>query len=208
MTKRSFALEPGGPKRLEVSWGLSYRSFAVSLDGQRVEPVGTKALLKQGMAWTLPDGSRLEAKIRTATIHGHDLLLYRDGLPVPGSGADPSSRLKLAVGILCYVAAVNTGLGVLALAMHLQPLLQAGLGAASIGEGVIYAGLAYGAHRRSRAALVVAILLYLADTVLTVSTSHVGGGFIVRIVLLVALIRGLQAAQELRRPGSPVYEAG
>ena len=64
MTKLTYALEEGGPRRLAVSWsekGLwwAWRDFTVQLDGETVGVTATERQLRKGQEFALADGSNL-----------------------------------------------------------------------------------------------------------------------------------------------------
>jgi hypothetical protein len=48
MPKQQYALEQGGPKRLEISWTGIWRNFTVRLDGQVVGTVENQKALRAG----------------------------------------------------------------------------------------------------------------------------------------------------------------
>jgi hypothetical protein len=89
--KREFALEPGGPKRLKITYPWNLTNAVVLLDGQTITSFATKADFQRGSTCKLPDGSLLT--IRFGTIEGAPFLkgvhAIRNGVPLPGSAADP-----------------------------------------------------------------------------------------------------------------------
>ncbi len=91
MARRRFALERGGPKRLELRWRRGLRDFQVALDGQ-VWSLDRTAVVA-GTSLTLPGGSSLFVqwvKRRWSSIALRDTLrVDKDGVPLPGSDEDP-----------------------------------------------------------------------------------------------------------------------
>jgi hypothetical protein len=89
--KKEFALEHGGPKRLTISCPANLANAEVFLDSQRIMTFASKTDLLRGATCKLPDGSLLT--VRYAPIEGARFLkglhAVRNGLPIPGSAADP-----------------------------------------------------------------------------------------------------------------------
>src|SRR3954468_13841258 len=106
MPSAKFALEAGGPKRLEVSWSGFWKNIAVRLDGDEVGSIPTKAELKQGRSFTLPDSSVIHVKL-AESVGNVEIQLTRDGRPLPGSAADPLQRVKTAGGIVYFIAGLS-----------------------------------------------------------------------------------------------------
>jgi hypothetical protein len=102
MARRRFALEQGGPKELELRWGLWKRNFEVAVGGRswRLD----RPQLKAGATLELPNGSSLFVRWvppRWYTAGERDrLLVERDGLPVPGSDGDPRVVGRRAGGLI------------------------------------------------------------------------------------------------------------
>jgi len=89
--KKEFALEPGSPKRLKITYPGNLASAEVLLDGQRIMAFSSKADFQRGLTCKLPDNSVLT--VRYGPIEGVPLLkgvhVIRNGAPLPGSAADP-----------------------------------------------------------------------------------------------------------------------
>lgn len=205
MAKTQFALEAGGPKRLELSWGFSWKNFQVTLDGQQVGTAqGGQKELKEGLQFRLPDGSVLEIQLVQSAM-STEMHVLRDGVPLPGSASEPEQRVKSAAYLLYFLAGLNTLLGVVAMVIVSDVLEGMGIGIGNILFGAIVAALGFFAYRRSRVALVLAIVLYAADSLYTLTTfSGVGrsppiAGIFFRIYIIYALVQAVKAAGELAR---------
>ena len=109
--KQDFWLEPGGPKRLMVEYEPRFKHAEVTFDGQKVITFASAAEFNRGMTVKLPDGSLLTAKY--GPIAGAEWLqvmkgihLIRNGVPVPGSAAEPLPKWTWAFvvgcGIICF----------------------------------------------------------------------------------------------------------
>src|SRR5215475_655062 len=89
--KKEFALDPGGPKRLTVTYGWNLANAEVLLDGRKIASFPTKADFQRGTTCKLPDGALLT--VRFGSVEGAPLLkgvhVIRNGAPLPGSAADP-----------------------------------------------------------------------------------------------------------------------
>jgi hypothetical protein len=205
MATTKLALEAGGPARLELSWGLFWKNFRVMLDGQLVGTVdGGQKQLKEGVEFTLPDGSNLRIQLVQSAMNV-ELRVLRNGAPLPGSASDPAKRVQSAAYLLYFLAALNTLLGVVAMALNSEALEGLGMGIGSIIFGAIVAVLGFFTYRRSRVAPVLAIVLYVADTLFTLYTVVEEGrsppvfGIIIRIYIIYALAQAAKAAGELAR---------
>jgi hypothetical protein len=205
MAKRRFALEPGGPKRLELSWGGFWKNFQVTLDGALVDTVeGGQKRLKEGVELPLPDGSNLHIQIvQTAMIV--ELRVLRNGAPLPGSTSDPEQRVRNAAYLLYFLAGLNTLLGVVSLVFDIPALNEFSMGIDSILFGGLVAVLGFFTYRRSRVAPILAIILYVIDAIYTVVTIAGAGrtppvaGIFIRIAIIYTLVQGAKAAGELVR---------
>jgi hypothetical protein len=205
MATKTFALEPGGPKRLEVKWGMFWRNFTVTLDGQQVGTVdGGQKELKQGVEFRLPDGSGLHIQLVSGAM-SVELQVMRDGKALPGSASDPAQRVQNAAYMLYFFAGLNTLLGVVAMLIDNEVLDRLGMGIGSIIFGAIVATLGFFTSRRSRVAPMLAIVLYVADTLYTFAAAveaggrSPGAGIIIRIWIIWTLWKAFQAAGELAR---------
>jgi hypothetical protein len=70
--KKEFALDPGGPKRLTITYPGNLANAEVLLDGQRVMAFSSKAEFQRGTTCKLADGSMLT--VRFGPIEGVPLL--------------------------------------------------------------------------------------------------------------------------------------
>ena len=108
--KKEFALDPGGPKRLKITYPGNLTNAEVLLDGQRIMTFPTKADFLRGTTSKLPDGSILT--VRFGPIEGVPLLkgvhVIRNGAPLPGSAADPVPKWAWAFMIACALIPVVT----------------------------------------------------------------------------------------------------
>jgi hypothetical protein len=108
--KKEFALDPGGPKRLTITYPGNLANAEVLLDGQRLIAFSTKAEFQRGTTCKLPDGSVLT--VRFGPIEGVPLLkgvhVIRNGAPLPGSAAEPVPKWAWLFMIACAAIPVIT----------------------------------------------------------------------------------------------------
>lgn len=207
MGSKKLALEAGGPQRLELSWGLFWKKFTVTLDGKVVGTTdGGSSELKKGVDFRLPDGSTLSVQIQSGVLQV-DLAVKRDGVPLPGSSTDPEQRIKSAAYLLYFLAGLNTLVGVIAMAIPNEALEALGMGIGSVLFGAVTAVLGFFTYRGTRVAPILAIVLYVGDTLITLMDTVAQGGkpqvfgFIIRVYIVVTLVKAVQAVNELRRQG-------
>ena len=207
MPSISFALEPAGPKRVTVSWRIFWRDVSVTLDGEEVLKIADQKALRAGASRTLADGSTLSIKLEQRFMTP-ELVLSRNGTPLPGSATDPATRVKAALGVLLFIGGASIIGGLIAEVFHVEWLKAIGLGVGSIVEGCVYAALAFFVKRGSRVALGVGIGLFLLDSIAAVvvlansSVSPVGALF-ARAIFVAVLVRGYAAMAKPKSNAQP-----
>jgi hypothetical protein len=204
MQKLTYALEPGGPKRLEVSWNAMWKEFTVRVDDRVVGRVSGQKELREGKQFRLKDRSTLSVRLQNK-LTGVELEILHDGQPLPGTSADPATRLKNAYGIVFFVAGLNIVLGSVAVLFE-APFLQAlGIGFYSILFGLVFLVLGFFVKRKFQFALLLAIVVFALDSILGVifaMTSGVtpsAGGLLARILLIIPMIQGIPAMCALKQ---------
>lgn len=202
--EQKFAIEPGGDKRVVVKWQGIWKNVEVLFDGQRLgEPFPNLKALKEGRQFRLPDGRALDVRFVQSAFNTQGLTLLLDGRPLPGAGNDPRVQIKLAAGLLYFVAGLSALLGIVGLA-GVRFMRDLGFSWPSLVAGVVLAVLAYvGVKYRSRVAFGIAAGIIALDMVLTFAlTAGVGhvpfAAIFFRILILAAVIRGIKAVGDLR----------
>lgn len=121
MAKRLYRLERGGPKILSLRWGWGMRDFQVQC-GSSAWNVERPAL-EAGATFVLPDGSSLFVQRPKRPWYSMDsrsfLVIERDGLPVPGSDADPRVLGRRAGGLVILFGGFRA-LAILAVLFNLR----------------------------------------------------------------------------------------
>lgn len=198
--EQKFALDKGGDKRLLVRWKGIWKNVEVVLDGVVLgEPFPNFKALKQGGDFKLPDGRTLHVQFVTGAFAMQGLTLLIDGRPLAGSSADPRMQIKLAAGLIYFVAGLSALLGILGMA-GVKFLAYLGFHWPSLVGGILLGGLGFvGVRYKSRAAFAVAAGVMVVDTVLTLALSVQPrgqlptAGLFLRVMIIVAIIRGIKA---------------
>ncbi len=203
MAKQAFALEAGGPKRLEVTWGGIYRNVTVKLDRRTLGTIADQRALAKGKDFRLPDGSKLHVQL-VSTFLVSELRVLRNGEPLPGSPSDPQARLRNAYLLVYAVGGLDSLLGLASVLLHVRFLQQAGVGLASVLFGLVFLGLGYLVQKQSLFALMTAIVLFIVEGFAAlVLAARAGGtppltGLLVRMILLIPMFQGVAAIKSLK----------
>jgi len=187
-----------------VRWQGIWKNVEVLFDGQPLgEPFPNFKALKIGRRFHLPDGRPLDVKFVQATFNTQGLTLLLDGRPLPGAGNDPRVQIKLAAGLLYFVAGLSALLGILGLA-GVRFMRDLGFSWPSLVAGVVLAVLAFvGVKYRSRAAFGVAAGIIALDMIATFAlTAGVGrvpfAAIFFRVLIIAAVIRAIKAVGDVR----------
>lgn len=211
MPKQQFALEPGGPKRLVVEWKAAFNDAKVSVDGQVLGEFPRRKDFEAGGEWNLADGRRLEVSLKSRLFPGPTVDITIDGVPLSGSNADPMTRLKNSAGIVFFVGGLTLLLGLIAELAKVEFLSRMGFGWISAGIGLAFIALGFGVLKRSLAALIAAVTLYVLDIVLSVvaiaETKGPPTGIVIKVFLLIGMCQGFGAMNDLKRAASPTHIA-
>jgi hypothetical protein len=200
---RKYSLVEGQPPRLELSWKGIWKEITITVDGQTVGVIPDQKALKQGRDFQLPDGDTLHVQLKTG-FGSAELQVLRNGQPLPGSGSDPVQRLKMAAGVVWFIAGLNVLLGAVAVLARVETLARMGVGWPSMIEGLIYGLLAYFVGKRSIIALGLAVGLFGLDTVLVLASMVQAGGrpgvggIVMRIFLFLPMVQGFGAIKALK----------
>lgn len=196
MPSIKLALEKQGPKRVEVAWESGWKNVVARLDGQEVGRIASQAELQAGREFPLPDGSPLRLQLQQAG-NGPQLVVLRNGVPLPGSSSDPEVTLKTAAGGAYFIGGLNLVMGCLA-AGGVAELNRLGISGFNAGYGLLFLVLAYFIGRRSAIALGFAVAIHAVDGILALAApGGVGAGLFMRVFLLIMMWRGFAAIREL-----------
>jgi hypothetical protein len=205
MPKQQLALEPGGAKRLEISYGLNWKNVSIKLDGREIGVIPDQNTLKEGRTFKLDDGSDLSVQLTRSAL-STELRVLRNGKPLPGSASDPARKLATSYGVIFFVGGLSAVIGLLAEIGNVDFLRGFGAGWFTVIIGVLFIGLGFLVRQRMLLALYAAIALYALDAILLVVTavSVPGGrapisGIALHVVFLIFMYQGVGAIQELDR---------
>jgi hypothetical protein len=203
MPKKSYALQKGGPKEIEISWGFAWKNFTVKHNGEIIGTVANQRELKEGRQFMLKDGSSLSVKLKVG-FGKAGLEVLRNGQPLPGSDMDPVQKIKIAFGLLLFIAGMNILVGLVLSTVDLN-YLGLGFGIGYIIFGIVFGILAFLIKARSLAALWIAIVLLILDAVaglaiqVTTHNNTTVAWVIIRVMILIYLFNAAKPIKELKK---------
>ncbi len=220
MPSRTYALEPGGPQRLELTWDAGWKNVQVKLDRKALGSRVHASDLMQGCNFRTPEGKRLKVQLEKARS-GFELVVKLDGVPLPdsapvgdSSGAEPSNEhIRTAIGVMYFVAGANLLAG-LAAAGGVEFLSQMGFGIGTAVIGLVFGVLAVVVHLlRSQIALGIGIALLTLDGLYMVVLLASGAlgvvtGLFMRVLFIIALVRGFIAVGAAGARGRRLAQEG
>lgn len=125
--KEQYALQPGGPERLVVSWEKGWQNFTIYLDGRELGKFVNPQAIKDGQCFDLKDGTQIKVKLIRDFIFWYLQILWRDR-PVPGSETDPETQLKKAYNIFTNIWKIGAGIVGLVFLLSLFAINEVGAG--------------------------------------------------------------------------------
>jgi hypothetical protein len=203
MPKVRYALEKGGPRRLEISWRGNYTEFTIRLDGNVIGSINDYEQLKAGQEFRLEDSSSIKVQLPRRSVFTWPQV-SKDGLPLHPSGLEPAKRLSNTYKIILLFAGVNLAVGI-GLLSHagLQNFPTVNL--RSLVAGGLFLLLAFFVMRRSIIALSIAVGILALDLILAVIFPPELPRFILiaavifRVFILLAMIQGFGAIKSLKQ---------
>jgi hypothetical protein len=203
MPSRTYALERGGPERLQIYWRGQWKNVRVYLDGREIGTVSGSKELRHGREFPLGDGSMLRVQYVDG-FFSPELRLLRDGQPLPGSESDPTERLRMAAALVYLIAGLNLLLGLAAELYGWERLRRYGFSSTSVVFGGVFLVLGFSVWRRSLQAMKAAIGLFVLDSVAMLILTAVQSGrlpvgvLLIRLFLFARMLPGVGAIRELR----------
>jgi hypothetical protein len=205
LRKQAFAIEPNGEKRLIIAWKGVWNQVTIFLDKKWIGTIPDKKALTSGREFSLPDGS----SIKVLLDNKNGLNVLRNGQPLSGSATDPGTQRKsayvLSYGIIYFVALSTLVLGLVNLIFHPAILEQLGNGLYQVVFGLVFLALGFFVQKKSHTALILAILIYGLDGLVTLISMISQGSILwisvlmMRILFITPMIKGLDAIQELNK---------
>ena len=199
MPSKQFTIDSSGIKRLEISYKGYYKNFTVAVDGKPLGTILNDKELEKGKSFSLPDKSVLDFKLIK-----QELVILKNGKPLPGTAADPVEILKVTSFFIMFLGGINVCAGLLEILFTFSFLTEAGIGIFSIAVGVIVTALGYFVKRKSIIALTIAIAILCADILFTfifgISVNSRPDIAVIgaKVILLLPCLRGFKAIKALK----------
>jgi hypothetical protein len=198
MATIKYALERGGPKRLEISYKGNWKDFTIRLDGNVIGTMTDVEQLKAGQEFTLDDGSTLKVQYKFPAIR-----LSRDGQPL--LLYDPVQHLSYAYKIIFFFGAMNLVFGIFGTFLNTTVENLPTGGVLSIAFGILFLVLGFLIMRRSIIALSIAAGILAIDMVIAIFFPPnlpqfaliIGLAF--RMLILLVMLRGFFAVKALKQ---------
>ena len=202
MAKITCALERGARERLTITWKPNWQDVSIILDNQPLWTFANVEELKTGKSFKLDDGRTLQIQLLRRYLRSK-LSILLDGQPLPDSAADPLNRFTLAYSIVFFIGGLNALLGLASILLQNSFLQSMGLGFFSIIYCAFFIGLGFSIKNRSQAALVIAVVLFIINSLLSIGLKVLDSqipnpaGIIGRIFLLIPMIQGIHSIPKL-----------
>jgi hypothetical protein len=199
----TYYLDAAKTEAIILKWGLFWKNFTISKDGEIIAQMTGRKALKDGATLALADGRVLEVQLRRQ-FSQEELVVLLDGQPLPGSSTDPHYRLQQAFYTLLVIGGLNIVLGLVADIGTVELLQKVGMGYGTVFFGLVYFGLAWWARAKNAALpLYIAIGILVVDVVLSFvmmgeGTSPSTPGLFLRFYLIMVLYKGAIGAKQIR----------
>lgn len=197
----SYALEPGGPKRLTIDNNYAWKDSVAKLDGVEIGRIPDMKALQTGVDFTLPDGSILHFQ-QIRKLFFNVVAITRNGINLPGSQADPQLYVRSAYRMLYLIGGLSLFVGIIS--VFSETFQEIGGNWLSVLLGLIFLVLAFLTKRGSKTALIIGIILFGLDTISTIFTVsdydvNPVSAFIARLIILVPLVMGIGAFNQIKK---------
>jgi hypothetical protein len=173
--KSKYAIEPCGPKRLEIITDVSWRKAKILFDGAIVRTISSKREFLTSQEFQLPDGSFLRIKLTKVMFSYYQIQVWRNG--------EPLHNFEQFTGPLFKVTKAASAIGGVGLFPILWVIVVVLLGLVSpklltisteeipyivsiVMWGVLFLVLAFFSNKHSLIALFLATAIYLLDAIL------------------------------------------
>jgi len=204
MPQNKFYLDEQKTQELIISWRGWWKDITVTLNGQVIGGFQNFSHLKQGNVFHLPDGSTI-AMHYSSERYAQGIRVDLNGRPLKGTSGDPEVKLKSVFGIAIFIGALNLIIGAIGEFGDSEFLRDLGAGWGIMVLGAIVIGLGFCVWKfRSVAALIIIIVLLVADIILSLYFSMEAGGrpgiggTVLKVFMIIALSKGFAAIRELK----------
>jgi len=212
MAKVKYALEKGGPKRLEVSWKGNWNEITVRLDGSLIGSIADIEQLKEGKEFQLEDGTSLKVQLERKSIFPF-INILKDGQPLPSPGPEPAKRLGFAYKITFLIGGANIVFGLIGSPFQSKPWNIPVAGIWPVVIGCLFLVLAFFIMRRSMTALAIAVGIFAIDMIVAIifrwdlPRVFLIASVVFRILILLTMIQGFGAIKALKQNQTKISDA-
>lgn len=213
--QQDFVIRGDGEKHLSVALDVGNSQHMSNLvllyEGKNVGYFADATGAKDGLSLDVPDLGKVNIRINSgmfskpkifATLNGHILQAAKKA-PAPGDLNNYQKwdkAVKTGSGVLFFISGISILGSIAAILFEVQFLLEMGMGGITMCAGLIFLGLGFAGREISWggfAALVFALLLYVADTLLIVAMQMGGGNMFIRVVFTFLLVQAIYASFRL-----------
>lgn len=217
--KLIYPFQPGGEQGIEVVIrGAKWDEIFIWFEGKQVGVFSRRAM-RAGQELQLSDGSRLELKLSRNQFQPERLKISRNGQPIHRIVTEDMHQAVINyAGDAIYLIGFSTLiLGVVSLFIRIKILEPMTFGWPYILFGLLFVVLGFFTRRRSMPALMLAILIYSLDglvSLFVLFSALASGSYIlfgnpfVHIGFLVAMVNGIDGINAIRgKHRSPIVAA-
>lgn len=193
--------------KIEMSWGMFFKNFTVSFDGEVLGVFKNQKELNLGRDFTLPSGEILRVK-KTQKIMTMLIETLINGVPIEGTDSDPRKLLEKAYHVAILLCVLNLVVGFLGYFVNLEFLSAHGYGLYNLVIGTLYfLPIILGVKQKSWPMLIFIFTVFLIDTasafywIIEMNKQGVqvnGGSLVARFIFGVPLFLGVKAGYSLR----------
>lgn len=211
MAKIKYALEKGGPKRLEVSWKGNWNEITVRLDGNLIGSIADSEQLKEGKEFRLEDGTSLKVQLERKSIFPF-ISILKDGQPLPSPGPEPTKRLGFAYKVTFLIGGVNIVFGLIGSQFQTKSWNIPVAGIWPVVIGCLFLVLAFFIMRRSMTALAIVVGILAIDMVVAIIFRRdlprvfLVASVVFRILILLTMIQGFGAIKALKQNQTKILD--
>lgn len=207
MRSFKFASTPQGEKDIEVAWDRVEKvwKYFVTFRGQQVGEYGMDEL-SGGKFIALPDGQELYLIYKKNPLSGFVVDAALNRVPVEEAPGSVKRQLAGVAGFVFFIAGVNIILGLIQFITKNDFLFNMGLNIYSVALGAIWAVLGIFILRKSMAALVISLVLYILMTITNMFFAIQNGAspsymnLAVPVIITIYMIQAIKVLKDSRKP--------
>ncbi|MBN2350791.1 MAG: hypothetical protein JXJ22_18275 [Bacteroidales bacterium] len=204
MPSRTYFLQTKTNEKLWIFWKSGFKTCHIKLNNKEIfHSLNRKSLLK-GFEYKIDYERTLGIKLYSGlgVFYYPEILL--NGEPVPGSFTDPFVKVKKVFQLVLFIAVVNIFAGGIAKIMDFKPLLDAGIGIASVFYGGIFLILSYLINKLNLWALYLALSLTMLDILYVLfltfeNQDNALSSIPVKVVFVLLMFQGIPAIKKIQK---------